>query len=134
MFAKLALGTTSLVWSDAWLESDTAKRLQEWVRDENLPLDSEGLIAEPMKYDEPLIQAAAVPPKHLLTLRSIGHGRALFIVGLFGSTFYATVFEDEPASVDRAWLLDPLMRTVEATDLAGLIPYVAEGLRRTQAV
>jgi hypothetical protein len=120
MFAKLALGTASLVWPDNWLESKTARTLQEYLRGEDLPRDSEGVLADPPLYEDNLLKAGVAPPLHLLCLRTVRSDRAAFIVALFGTTFWVTSVEDVGPPVDRAWLLDPVARSVDETDFEGV--------------
>jgi hypothetical protein len=133
MFAKLALGTASLVWPDDWLDSATAQTLQQYVRGENLPRDSEGILADPPPYEESLLKAGVPEPLHLLCLRSVGNQRAAFIVALFGTTFWVTGFEDVGPPVDRAWLLDPVARSVEEMGLDGIALRAVNALAQKSA-
>lgn len=130
MLAKLALGTASLVWPDDWLDSATARTLQDYVRGQNLPRDAEGVLGEPAAYDDDRLKAAVPPPMHLLCLRTVGGDRAAFIAALFGTTFWVTGFEDVGPPVDRAWLLDPVARSVEETDFGGIAMRAVEALSR----
>lgn len=129
MFAKLILGTASLLWPDEWLDTGTAQILQRNVDGEDLPRDAEGVLAEPPGHDEKLLKAAIPEPMHFLCLKSFGNDRAAFIAVLFGATFWVTGLEDVGPQVDRGWLLDPVARSIEETDFGGLSLRAVEALR-----
>jgi hypothetical protein len=111
--AKMALGALSLVWPDEWLDSDDARRLQRWVRDE-VPTDDEGNTIWGLPGQEADFE-------HLILLMPHGPVVGVMCV-LFGALILPihadTAGQDQPR---RAWRMNPKEGSLEAMGVDDLL-------------
>jgi hypothetical protein len=132
MAAKMALGTASLVWDDAWLDTQSAKDVQQTLWDPNPRMD-DGEPAEMVPAYRPNELAHLCdPPEHLLFFMG-GADETKFVAMLFGSEVIGMPLALNGQSHPRvAWLMDghggaPCELTMDqlledAARRAGLIP------------
>jgi hypothetical protein len=123
--AKMALGALSLVWPDQWLDSDGAKRLQRWVR-EDVPKDDEGETVWGLPGTNlDALSLVCQPPEHLVLLFPSGSKVTATFV-LFGALVLPIHAETAgQAQPHRVWRMNPKQGSLEAMSLDELLTEAA---------
>ena len=108
----MTLGTLSKVLPEDWLDSDDAKKLQDWLWDPRPKRDGEPIGASHAAAEGHL-SFVCEPPEHLVALMPMGMERMMVMIILFGKEVipYEVSLHGIEAPED-CWVMDPKTRKV----------------------